>query len=178
MSRPEFVTPQVVHDAPVLLADPDPAWADAFAAEAARLRGALGERALAVEHVGSTSVPGLAAKPIVDIVLVVADTTDEAAYVPDMEAAGYVLHLREPDWFEHRLFKRFDVDVNLHAFPDGCPEVDRMLAFRDHLRADDADRRLYEDTKRALAVRRWRYVQDYADAKSDVVAEIMGRALG
>lgn len=178
MNQPDFVTPQLVHDGPITLADPDPAWAGAFAVEAARLRDVLGERALAIEHVGSTSVPGLAAKPIIDIVLVVADTTDEAAYVPDMEAAGYVLHVREPDWFEHRLFKRFDADINLHVFPDGCTEVDRMLAFRDHLCADPADRRLYEDTKRRLAVRRWQYVQDYADAKSAVVAEITGRALG
>ncbi len=98
------------------------------------------------------------------------------AYAPALEAAGYELRIREPDWFEHRLFKGPDTDVNVHVFSAGCPEVDRMLRFRDHLRADRADRELYERTKRELAARRWRYVQHYANAKSDVVAAIMTRA--
>jgi GrpB-like predicted nucleotidyltransferase (UPF0157 family) len=67
--------------------------------------------------------------------------------------------------------------VNLHVFPHGCDEVRRMLAFRDRLRRNGGDRQLYEDTKRSLAGRTWDRVQDYADAKSDVVADIMGRAL-
>ena len=167
-----------VHDDVITLADPDPTWPQTFAAEAAGVRAVLGERVLALEHAGSTSVPGLAAKPIVDMILVVADSADEDAYVPEMIAAGYVLHIREPDWFEHRLFKGPGANVNLHVFSAGCSEVATMLAFRDHLRTNDADRRLYEDTKRRLAARRWRYVQDYADAKSEVVAEIMARALG
>jgi GrpB-like predicted nucleotidyltransferase (UPF0157 family) len=112
------------------------------------------------------------------MILVVADSADEDAYVPEMIAAGYVLRIREPEWFEHRLFKGPGANVNLHVFSAGCSEVGMMLAFRDHLRTDAADRRLYEDTKRTLAARRWRYVQDYADAKSEVVAEIMARALG
>jgi GrpB-like predicted nucleotidyltransferase (UPF0157 family) len=165
-----------IHDDVIHLADYDPAWVRLFEREAERIRAALGSAALGVEHAGSTSVPGLAAKPIIDIVLVVADTTDEPAYVPAMEAAGYVLRVREPDWFEHRLFKGPDTTVNVHVFSAGCVEVERMLAFRDHLRADDADRELYEQTKRELAGRRWKYVQHYANAKSDVVAEIMARA--
>jgi GrpB-like predicted nucleotidyltransferase (UPF0157 family) len=177
---PELIdaTGPTVHDDVITLADPDPTWPQTFAAEAARVRAVLGERVLALEHAGSTSVPGLAAKPIVDMILVVTDSADEAAYVPEMIAAGYVLHIREPDWFEHRLFKGPGANVNLHVFSAGCSEVATMLAFRDHLRTSDADRRLYEDTKRTLAARRWRYVQDYADAKSEVVAEIMARALG
>ena len=97
--------------------------------------------------------------------------------MPAMEAAGYVLRIREPDWFEHRLFKGPDIDINLHVFTAGSPEIDRMLAFRDHLRADEADRMLYERAKRQLATRTWAYVQDYADAKSAVVADIMTRAM-
>ena len=134
-------------------------------------------KALLVEHAGSTSVPGLAAKPIIDIVLVVADSSDETSYVPELETAGYVLRIREPDWFEHRCFKGPDTNVNLHTFSDGCEEVATMLAFRDRLRADDADRRLYEDAKRELAAREWKYVQNYADAKSEVVQAILARAL-
>jgi GrpB-like predicted nucleotidyltransferase (UPF0157 family) len=164
-------------NAPVTLAEYDPQWPRLFHREAERIRSALGDRALAVEHAGSTSVPGLAAKPIIDIVLVVADSADEAAYVPALEAAGYVLRIREPDWFEHRLFKGPDTNVNLHVFSNGCVEVDRMLAFRDHMRTNEDDRRRYEDAKRELAARDWKYVQHYADAKSAVVAEIMSRAM-
>ena len=167
-----------LHDDTIHLAHHDPEWAAMFEGEAARIRATLAGAEIAVHHAGSTSVPGLAAKPIIDIVLTVPDSADEAAYVERMEAGGYVLQIREPDWYEHRLFKGPDVDINIHVFSDGCTEVDRMLAFRDHLRADDADRLLYESAKRELAARRWTYVQDYADAKSDVVADIMSRALG
>jgi len=129
-----------------------------------------------LEHVGSTSVPGLAAKPLIDLLLVVENTADEAAYVPALEAAGYALHIREPDWYEHRLFKGPDTDSNLHLFSAGCPEIDRMLLFRDWLRAHPDDRQRYERTKRELAHRDWTYVQHYADAKTVVVEEIIRRA--
>ena len=162
---------------PVVLVDYDPEWPQLFTREAERIGAALGERALQIEHAGSTSVPGLAAKPVIDIVLVVADSADEAAYVPPLEAAGYVLRVREPEWFEHRLFKRLVPNVNLHVFTVGSPEVDRMLLFRDHLRLDAPDRRLYESTKAALAEQDWPTVQHYADAKSDVVGVILARAM-
>ncbi len=165
------------HAAPIDLAEYDPEWPLLFEREAERIRAALGERALRVEHVGSTSVPGLAAKPLIDMVLVVSDSADEEAYVPPLEAAGYVLRIREPDWFEHRLFKGPDTNVNVHTFSAGCEEVERMLAFRDWLRAHDDDRELYESAKRELAAREWKYVQNYADAKSAVVNEIVTRAL-
>ena len=154
----------------------DPAWPGLFQREAARIRAALGGGVLVLEHVGSTSVPGLAAKPKIDLLLAVADSADEAAYVPAMEAAGYVLHIREPDWHEHRLFKGPDTDINLHVFSMGHPEIARMLLFRDWLRGNEADRRLYEQTKRALAARTWDYTQNYADAKTVVVEEIIDRA--
>jgi len=162
---------------PVALIDYDLAWPASFEREARRIRAALGERVLALEHVGSTSVPGLAAKPIIDVVLAVPDSSDEAAYVPPMEAAGYVLRIREPEWLEHRLFKDADQSVNVHVFTEGEFEIRRMLAFRDWLRTHDDDRRLYERTKRELAARDWKYVQHYADAKTGVVATIMERAL-
>jgi GrpB-like predicted nucleotidyltransferase (UPF0157 family) len=106
----------------------------------------------------------------------VPDSKDEAAYVPDMEAAGYVLRIREADWFQHRLFKGPDININLHTFSAGCAEVDRMLVFRDWLRTNAADRELYARTKRELATRDWKYMQQYADAKTAVVKEIMARA--
>lgn len=161
---------------PVVLEDYNPEWERLFEREARRIRSALGERAVVVEHAGSTAVPGLAAKPIVDIVLVVDDSSDERTYVPALEAAGYMLRIREPEWYEHRMFKGPDTDVNLHVFSRGCVEAERMLLFRDHLRRNEDDRRRYEAAKRALAARRWKYMQHYADAKSAVVAEIMARA--
>jgi GrpB-like predicted nucleotidyltransferase (UPF0157 family) len=161
---------------PIEIRDYDPAWPRRYEREAARVTGALGERVRRLEHVGSTSVPGLPAKPVIDIVLEVPDCADEAAYVPDLEAAGYALRIREPDWFEHRLLRGPDDGVNLHVFSAGCPETDRMVAFRDHLRANPADRDLYARTKRDLAAREWKYMQQYADAKTAVVSEILARA--
>lgn len=163
-------------DGPVRLADFDDEWPRRFEREAQRVAEALGERAWRVEHVGSTAVPGLAAKPIIDMLLVVADSAAEPGYLPDLEGAGYVLRIREPDWFEHRLFRDGAATVNLHVFSAGCVEIDRMIAFRDRLRTDAADRFLYEQRKRELARRTWRYLQDYADAKSAVVEEIISRA--
>jgi GrpB-like predicted nucleotidyltransferase (UPF0157 family) len=160
----------------VFIADYDPEWPELFRREAERIRAVLGQRALRIEHTGSTSVPGLPAKPVIDILLVVAVSADEDAYVPAMEAAGYRLRIRETDWYQHRLFKGPDTDINLHTFSPGCPEIDRMLLFRDWLRRNEADRRLYAQTKRALAGRDWKYVQNYADAKTDVIDEIMVRA--
>lgn len=160
----------------VVVVDYDPAWPALFRREADRVAAALGARVLRLEHAGSTSVPGLSAKPIIDMVLAVADSADEAAYVPDLEAAGYVLRIREPDWFEHRVFKGPDTNVNMHVFTEGCSEIARMLAFRDWLRANPADRDWYAATKRDLAQRNWKYVQHYADAKTPVVAAIMAKA--
>jgi GrpB-like predicted nucleotidyltransferase (UPF0157 family) len=161
----------------ILLVEYDPEWPELYKREFERIRSALGGRALRIEHCGSTSVLGLAAKPIIDIILEVANSADEGAYAPALEMAGYVLRIREKAWNEHRMFKGPDTDVNLHVFTVGCPEVDRMLAFRNWLRGNVADCKLYERTKRDLASRPWKYTQNYDDAKSEVVAEIMGRAL-
>lgn len=160
---------------PIQIADYDPAWPRLFEREAERIRATLGDRILLIEHVGSTSVPELAAKPRIDILLVVANSADEPSYVPAMEAAAYVLLIREPDWHEHRLFKGPDTDINLHVFSSGSPEIDRMLLFRNWLRRNEADRRLYEQTKRELARKDWKYTQNYADAKTTVVEEILAR---
>ncbi len=164
------------HNAPVTLVEYSEQWPLRYQRDAQRIRSVLGERVLLLEHVGSTSVPGLYAKPVIDICLAVADPADEGAYAPALEAAGYVLRIREPTWFEHRLFHGPDEAVNLHVFAAGSPEIDRMVRFRDRIRSDPADRELYARTKRELASRTWAYVQDYADAKSDVVAAIMTRA--
>ena len=164
-------------DGPIFLAEYDPEWPALYEREAARVRSILGDRVRLLEHAGSTSVPGLSAKPVIDMILAVPDSADEPAYVPPLEAAGYVLRIREPDWFEHRLFKGPDTNINLHTFSGGSPEIDRMLAFRDRLRTHDDERIRYENTKRELASREWTYVQYYADAKGEVVEGIIARAL-
>lgn len=161
----------------IVLVDHDPSWAAQFDAVADRIVGALGNTALAVEHAGSTSVPGLAAKPVIDVVLLVPAANDEAAYVPALEGAGFQFRLREPDWFEHRLLRGERPAVNLHVFSAGCPEAEAMIAFRDHLRTHPEDRGLYERTKRELASRTWESGQDYADAKTEVVRDIQTRII-
>lgn len=160
----------------VYLASYNPEWPSLFIQLKNRIQVALKDNVLLLEHVGSTSVPGLSAKPIIDIVLAVADSSDEASYVDCLEQEGFKLRIREPDWYEHRMLKFLDPDANLHVFSAGCEEIERMLLFRDWLR-EHADERLhYEQKKQELATRTWQYTQNYADAKSEVVQEILVRA--
>jgi GrpB-like predicted nucleotidyltransferase (UPF0157 family) len=173
--RAAWVTEPPRLDGPVTLAAYDPGWPTLFEREAARLRGVLGPRILLLEHIGSTSVPGLAAKPIIDILMAVADPADESGYVTPLEQAGYRLVIREPDWHQHRVLKGPDTDINLHVHAEDSPEIGRNLRFRDHLRADRADRELYQRAKQELAGRHWAYIQQYADAKSGVVEDILRR---
>jgi GrpB-like predicted nucleotidyltransferase (UPF0157 family) len=160
----------------IVIADYDPAWPERFRREEAKIRRSLGEAALAVEHIGSTSVPRLAAKPIVDILLVVEDSGEEASYLPAMEEAGYVLRVREPNFEEHRMFRTPGKDVHVHVFSVGSKEIERLLLLRDRLRGNERDRELYASTKRKLASRDWPSMQHYADAKSGVVEGILKRA--
>ena len=175
--RDHTIRPLQPLSARITIVDYDSQWSRLFQREAERIQSIIGDRALRIEHTGSTSIPGLAAKPIIDILLVVTDSSDESEYVPALEAAGYQLHIREPEWHEHRMFKGPDTDINLHVFSHGCSEIKRMLAFRDYLRSHEADRELYARTKRELAQCYWKYTQDYADAKTSVIEQIMARAL-
>ena len=163
---------------PIAFVESDPAWPELFAREEARIRSVLGDRVVRIEHTGSTSVPGLAAKPIIDITMLVADVNDEAAWIPDLETAGYSVRIREsePEWYDHRVLKGPDTNINLHVFSAGCVELERMIGFRDWLRTHDDDRALYESTKRELIKREWKFVQNYADAKGEVVEAIAARA--
>jgi len=160
----------------IVIADYDATWPAQFAHEAAALRRVLGPRAFRIDHVGSTSVPGLAAKPVIDILLVVADSSDEPSYVPLLEAAGYVLRIREPGWYEHRMFNGPRTPVNVHVFSSACPEIDRMLAFRDRLLHNEDEREVYAQVKRDLSQQQWESVDDYANAKHEVVTRILANA--
>jgi len=163
-------------DGPITLVEYDPAWPGLFERESERIHQTLGTAVIGLEHTGSTSVPGLAAKPIIDMLLVVTDSGNESAYVPALEAGGYRLVIREPEWHAHRVFKGPDTNVNLHVLTVADPEVDRVIGFRDWLRTHDEDRAWYELTKRDLAAQTWAYVQNYADAKTQVIEAIIERA--
>ena len=155
----------------------DPQWPTMFQQHTERITHALGSAALQIEHIGSTSVPELGAKPIIDILLVVKDSNNEAAYLPYLEGAGYALRVREPDWHEHRMLRTPEKDVHLHVFSAGSSEIDQNLIFRNHLRENRDDLELYEETKRRLASQDWQSMQDYANAKTEVIQQIMARAL-
>jgi GrpB-like predicted nucleotidyltransferase (UPF0157 family) len=160
----------------LIVVDYDPGWPGRFRQEEHRIRAALGARAAAVEHIGSTAVPGLAAKPIIDVLLVVDDPSNESTYVPALEAAGYVLRVREPDFDEHRMLRTPTQDVHVHVFAAHSPEVERYLLLRNRLRNDVTEQELYAQIKRWLATRNWPTMQHYAEAKSGVIEEIIARA--
>ena len=170
------VEPSVLPPGGIVLVPYDEQWPVTFGRIAAMIRWVLGDGALQIEHVGSTSVPGLSAKPIIDVALAVADPTNEPAYVPQLESAGFVFRVREPDWHQHRLFRLENPACNLHVFAKGSPEIERYLLFRDRLRSVEEERTAYDRKKEALAQRPWRYMQQYADAKSDIVEGVIERA--
>jgi GrpB-like predicted nucleotidyltransferase (UPF0157 family)/GNAT superfamily N-acetyltransferase len=157
----------------IVIADYDPAWPRRFDTERERIASALGGVARRIEHIGSTSVPGLAAKPIVDVLVTVADVGDEASYRSALERAGYELRVLEP---EHRMFRTPARDVHVHVWNEHDPEVARYLAFRDRLRESAADRIEYEGLKRSLAQHEWSDVNYYADAKGPLIEAILARA--
>ncbi len=153
----------------------DPGWPASFRRYARRLRATLGDRIRLMEHIGSTAVPGLTAKPVIDIVVGIDDPDDEGTYIPDLVAIGYDLRVREPG---HRCLRGGGLDppVNLHCYRPDSVEVERYLLFRDRLRSSASDRELYASVKRGLAGRIWPDMNYYAEAKSDVVQAILQRA--
>jgi GrpB-like predicted nucleotidyltransferase (UPF0157 family) len=159
------------------IVDYNPGWPNKFQTYAKIIASALGDGALRIEHIGSTSVPGLAAKPIIDILLVVRASAEEPSYVPQMESAGYVLRVREPGFHEHRMFRTPERDGHIHVFSLGSPEIERYLTFRDRLVRNAEDRQLYEATKRRLAAQPWPDMNAYAEAKTGVIGRIIAAAL-
>lgn len=177
-ARTDVTTTEIVGGPEALVVGlhaPDPTWAARYRAHEHRIRRALAamDTGVTVEHIGSTSVPGLAAKPIVDVVVVVPDVTDEDAWLGPLLDAGYVLRVREPG---HRLVRTPERDVHVHVYGRGARAVDDYLLLRDHLRADADDRALYERTKRELLTRQWDDMNDYAEAKTTVIQAIKDRA--
>lgn len=167
----------IEHNQTILLKPYDDRWPALFEREKNRISKILRDRALMIEHIGSTSVPGLTAKPIIDILLVVDDAGKEELYVNDLCEHGYILRIKEPDFENHHMFKGPDTDINLHVFSKNSKEIEKYLLFRNYLRHHDDARQLYEDTKKELAKKTWKYVQNYADAKTDVVQKILKAAI-
>ncbi|MBM0225818.1 MULTISPECIES: GrpB family protein [Micromonospora] len=179
-ATPEQIAAGLVEEPPrswqsIVVEDYDPAWADRYAAVSSLLKEALGDLVLNTEHVGSTSVPGLAAKPIIDIDLLLEDTTDESRYIPALEGIGYRLVLRQPWWHGHRMLVGPAEDINLHVWPRDAPEPIRHRLFRDWLRSHPEDRELYAATKRRLARDTAHRTSDYSLAKNDVIDQIYAR---
>ena len=174
--RPDVTTVEIVGGPEPLelaLHPYDDRWTAIYLEHRERIRNAIAASDIEIEHIGSTSVPGLAAKPIVDIVVAVSDITAEEDYLDPLIAAGYELRVREPG---HRLVRTPARDIHVHVYERGAPAIDEYLLLRDHLRSDVDDRALYEDTKRALISKRWDDMNDYADAKTDVILAIKERA--
>lgn len=171
------VTSNVEHNDTIYLSLYQEEWVVLFEREKKRIVDSLGDKALLVEHIGSTSVPGLCAKPIIDILLVVDDAGNEEEYLLPLTKQGYVLWIKEPDFENHHMFKGPDTNINLHVFSKGSKEIEKYLMFRNYLRENQEARELYGSTKQALAKQIWKYVQNYADAKTTVVQQIMQQAL-
>jgi GrpB-like predicted nucleotidyltransferase (UPF0157 family) len=162
-----------VEKSEIRIVDYDTDWPKKFETHARIIAEAIGGTALRIEHMGSTSVPGLAAKPVIDILVVVADSADEPAYLRQLEATGYLLRVREPDWNEHRMFRTPEKDVHIHIYSAGCQEIQRILTFRDRLRRNADDRSRYEQTKCELAAKEWSDMNAYADAKTEMIEDII-----
>lgn len=157
----------------IKIVDYNPNWPEKFEEHSRRIRNVIDDRLLQIEHIGSTAVPDLATKPIIDILVIVEDAGNESTYLPYLESAGYVLRVREPDWHEHRMFRTPELDVHIHIFSPNSPEIKRYLIFRDRLRNSVEDRNLYEQTKRRLATQLWDDMNAYAEAKSEIIERII-----
>ena len=158
------------------ISDYQPLWPEKFQAHAKIIAGVLNERALRIEHIGSTAVNGLAAKPIIDILLVVENSANEDSYLPQLQAASYELRVREPDFYEHRMLGTPAKDVHVHVYSPTSPEIERYLTFRDRLRENARERQFYEETKRRLATQSWTDMDAYASAKTGVIEAIIAAA--
>ena len=158
---------------PIVMIDYDLGWPARFETERTRVRQALGASAMRIEHIGSTAVPGLAAKPIIDLLVTIEDPDDGAAAEAALESVGHELRVREPG---HRMFRTPQRDVHVHIWRDTNPDVTRHLRFRDRLRQSPEDRQADEQLKRQLATRDWADMNEYAEAKGPLIEAILARA--
>jgi GrpB-like predicted nucleotidyltransferase (UPF0157 family) len=171
--------PGATPDTTIEVADPDPDWPQQYDDLAGQIREALGWRVLQLEHVGSTSVAGLPAKPIIDIDLTVADPGREQDYIPALEAIGFRLKVREPWWYGHRMLRAGQPLCNLHVFGFDSPELVKNRIFRDWLRGNPDDRDRYAAAKRRAASEAsaaGEHAMQYNARKQQVIREIYRQA--
>lgn len=175
-ARPDVTEPEIIggiEKRTIRLAEYDASWPDRYVTERGRITEALGAKVLLVEHIGSTSVPGLSAKAIIDILVTVPDITDEGAYVQPLLDAGYELRVREP---RHRMVRTPERDVHVHILEPEDPAAADYLLLRDQLRRDTKDRDRYALAKHELARQDWSDMNAYAEAKTEIIEEIKARA--
>lgn len=167
---------------PITILEPKPEWPQRFEEVKSRIEKALGSFVIETAHSGSTGVPGLPAKDILDIDLTLKDVTDEESYVKPLEDAGFRFLLREPGWHQHRFFVEDWPDayhVNLHVWGPDSPEVIRHRIFRDWLLKTPSDLQLYAKVKREAAdqaVIAGDSMMDYTQRKDKTIQEILERA--
>jgi GrpB-like predicted nucleotidyltransferase (UPF0157 family) len=149
-------------------------WPLIFEKEREKIAKSLGANAIRIDHIGSTSVEGLLAKPVIDIQVSVEDPDDESAYVPQLTDAGYHLRVREPG---HRMLRAFEpMSTHIHICQTGSDWERRHLLFRDWLRQNESDRDAYAKLKVSLQKVDWETLDDYAEAKGPIIAQITERA--
>jgi GrpB-like predicted nucleotidyltransferase (UPF0157 family) len=157
----------------------DPRWRNAFEAEAKHVAAALGANAVAIHHIGSTSIPGIHAKPVLDLLVEVTDVAELDARSSAMESLGYQV-MGEYGIPGRRYFRKDDRNGTrthqVHAFRAGSGEVRRHLAFRDYMIAHPADARAYGELKRKLADEHPRDMNAYMDGKDGFIKEMERRA--
>ncbi|MEX6315785.1 GrpB family protein [Providencia manganoxydans] len=154
----------------------NPEWPSLFIKQKSRIQNALGSVVISINHVGSTAVPGLPAKPVIDIDLIVAHPENEQLYVPLLEELGYQLTIREPSWYQHRMLRLEQPRVNLHIFALDCPEHIRHILFRDWLVSHPEDKELYQNVKKEALIS-VDNVQSYNQNKQVVIRDIYNRIL-
>jgi GrpB-like predicted nucleotidyltransferase (UPF0157 family) len=165
---------------PVVIVDYDPEWPARYAAEAARIRETLGDRIVAVEHIGSTAVPGLAAKPIIDLMVGLRRLADAGDCIAPLEGLGYeYVPQYEESMPERRYFHKGPPGSrthHLHMVEVTSDFWERHLLFRDHLRAHPEETRAYAALKRELAGRHGADREAYTNAKTDFIEAAVDRA--
>lgn len=178
--QPELIEKVATRKSPASLSivAPNPDWPKIYTELEAQILYALGPACEYIAHVGSTSVPGLPAKNIIDIDVTVKDATDEATYVPALEAIGFQFFSRERHYYEHRLFISYSPHANLHVYCNESAEVIRHRIFRDRLRKSPSDRDLYAIAKikaSAATIGAGGRMSQYTERKAGVIRQILRR---
>ncbi|KAM3093829.1 GrpB family protein [Phormidesmis sp. 146-12] len=157
----------------------DPNWWEAFEVESQRVTDALGENVVAIHHIGSTAIPGIYAKPIIDLLVEVKDIVKVDGQSSSMESLGYEV-MGEYGILGRRYFRKNSQEGvrthHVHTFKLGSDQVERHLAFRDYMVAHPEDAQRYSELKRELARKHLQNVDEYVDGKDGFIKEMDKKA--